>query len=149
MSQFCNQPAGPQQQDYAERSAPFGCARRASEQRCGINQQSALWPLCRYRHKTHWTGAKHRLDRDYSKRFGDEAYAREELVAEMGSAFLCATLGIVPTVRHADYIGSWLTVLKNDSRAIVSAASHASKAADLLLAFVAPAAAAQDEAEAA
>jgi len=105
----------------------------------GINRITALWVLCRYRHKTHWTGAKHRLDRDYSKRFGDEAYAREELVAEMGSAFLCATLGIVPTVRHADYIGNWLAVLKNDSRAIINAASHASKAADFLLAFAAPA----------
>jgi len=84
---------------------------------------------------THWSGAKHRLNRDFSGRFGSEAYAREELVAEMGSAFLCANLGITPTVRHADYIGNWLTILKNDSRAIVSAASHASKASDYLLAF--------------
>jgi antirestriction protein ArdC len=84
---------------------------------------------------THWSGAKHRLNRDFTGRFGSEAYAREELVAEMGSAFLCASLGIVPTVRHADYIGNWLTILKNDSRAIVSAASHASKASDFLLAF--------------
>jgi antirestriction protein ArdC len=95
---------------------------------------------------THWSGAKHRLDRDFSKRFGDEAYAREELVAEMGSAFLCATLGIVPTVRHADYIGNWLTVLKNDARAIINAASHASKAADFLLAFAAPSAQVEDAA---
>ena len=78
---------------------------------------------------------KHRLNRDFTGRFGSTAYAREELVAEMGSAFLCASLGIVPTVRHADYIGNWLEVLKNDSRAIVSAASHASKASDFLLAF--------------
>jgi antirestriction protein ArdC len=84
---------------------------------------------------THWTGHKTRLARDFSGRFGSEAYAREELVAELGSAFLCANLGIVPTVRHADYIGNWLTVLKNDSRAIVSAASHASKASDFLLQF--------------
>jgi antirestriction protein ArdC len=102
-------------------------------------QESFYEPINFYRtalHElTHWTGAKHRLDRDYSKRFGDEAYAREELVAEMGSAFLCAALGIVPTVRHADYIGNWLTVLKNDSRAIISAASHTSKASDFLLAF--------------
>ena len=56
--------------------------------------------------------------------------------AEMGSAFLCASLGIVPTVRHADYVANWLAVLKNDSRAIVSAASHASKASDFLLAFL-------------
>lgn len=84
---------------------------------------------------THWTGAKHRLNRDFTGRFGSEAYAREELVAEMGSAFLCASLGITPTVRHADYIGNWLQVLKNDARAIVSAASHASKASDFLVAF--------------
>ena len=84
---------------------------------------------------THWTGHPTRLARDFSGRFGSEAYAREELVAELGSAFLCTNLGIVPTVRHADYIGNWLTILKNDSRAIVSAASHASKASDFLLAF--------------
>ena len=56
-------------------------------------------------------------------------------VAELASAFLCAALGIVPTVRHADYIGNWLTILKNDSRAVFSAASMASKASDFLLAF--------------
>jgi antirestriction protein ArdC len=56
-------------------------------------------------------------------------------VAEMTSAFVCASLGIVPTVRHADYIGSWLEVLREDDRAIVRAASAASKAADFLLAF--------------
>jgi antirestriction protein ArdC len=88
---------------------------------------------------THWTGHPSRLARDFSGRFGSEAYAREELVAELGSAFLCASLGIVPTVRHADYIGNWLTILKNDKRAIVSAASHASKASDFLLAFTAQA----------
>ena len=100
--------------------------------RCGAPVQCVL---CRYRHKTHWSGAKHRLNRDFTGRFGSEAYAREELVAEMGSAFICASLGIVPTVRHADYVGNWLAVLKNDARAIVSAASHASKASDFLLAF--------------
>jgi antirestriction protein ArdC len=57
-------------------------------------------------------------------------------VAEMSSAFCCATLGIVPTVRHADYIGSWLEVLREDNRAIVRAASQASKAADYLLGFL-------------
>ncbi|UZK70950.1 ArdC-like ssDNA-binding domain-containing protein [Sphingomonas sp. S1-29] len=60
--------------------------------------------------------------------------AREELVAEMGSAFLCVSLGIVPTVRHADYLASWLDVLRDDGRAIFRAASAASKAADWLLA---------------
>lgn len=54
-------------------------------------------------------------------------------IAEMGSAFLCAALGIAPTVRHADYIGSWLAVLREDSRAIFRAASAATKAADWLL----------------
>lgn len=57
-------------------------------------------------------------------------------IAELTSAFLCAALGIVPTVRHADYLGSWLTVLRADNRAIFKAASQASKAADFLLAFV-------------
>jgi antirestriction protein ArdC len=57
------------------------------------------------------------------------------LVAEITSAFVCASLGILPTVRHADYIGSWLEVLREDDRAIVRAASAASKAADYLLAF--------------
>jgi antirestriction protein ArdC len=106
-------------------------------------QESFFEPINFYRtalHElTHWSGAKHRLNRDFSGRFGSAAYAFEELVAEMGSAFLCASLGIVPTVRHADYIGNWLTILKNDSRAIVSAASHASKASDFLLAFTDPA----------
>jgi antirestriction protein ArdC len=82
---------------------------------------------------THATGHRSRLDRDQSGRFGSDAYAREELIAEMGSAFLCATLRIVPTVRHADYIGSWLTVLRDDNRAIFRAASAASKAAEWLL----------------
>jgi antirestriction protein ArdC len=59
----------------------------------------------------------------------------QEIVAEISSAFMCASLGIVPTVRHADYIGSWLEVLRDDDRAIVRAASAASKAADYLLAF--------------
>ncbi|GBH33180.1 hypothetical protein MBESOW_P4309 [Sphingobium xenophagum] len=57
-------------------------------------------------------------------------------VAEMASAFLCAELGIVPTVRHADYLGAWLAVLREDSKAIFRAASQASKAADYLLASV-------------
>ena len=83
----------------------------------------------------HWVGHKSRLARDQSGAFGSALYAKEELVAEMASAFVCASLGIVPTVRHADYLGSWLTVLREDDRAIVRAASAASKAADYLLAF--------------
>lgn len=83
----------------------------------------------------HWTGHGSRLDRDQTGRFGSASYGREELVAEMCSAFTCAALGIVPTVRHADYIACWLDVLKGDNRAIFRAASQASKAADYLLAF--------------
>lgn len=83
---------------------------------------------------THATGHPSRLDRKLTTGFGTKDYAREELVAEMGSAFLCAALGIVPTVRHADYLASWLEVLREDNRAIFRAASAASKAADWLLA---------------
>jgi antirestriction protein ArdC len=83
----------------------------------------------------HYSGHKTRLARDFSKRFASTAYAREELVAEMTSAFVCAALAITPTVRHADYIGEWLEVLREDNRAIFRAAGQASKAADFLLAF--------------
>ena len=83
----------------------------------------------------HWAGHKSRLARDQSGAFGSVLYAKEELVAEMASAFVCASLGIVPTVRHADYLGSWLEALREDNRAIVRAASAASRAADYLLAF--------------
>ncbi|UVO50163.1 zincin-like metallopeptidase domain-containing protein [Sphingomonas sp. SUN019] len=83
---------------------------------------------------THATGHAKRLNRDLKSGFGSKDYAREELIAEMGSAFLCAALGIVPTVRHADYIASWLDVLREDNRAIFRAASAATKAADWLLA---------------
>jgi antirestriction protein ArdC len=74
-----------------------------------------------------------RLDRNFSGRFDGEAYAREELVAELCSAFLCAELGVTPTVRHADYLGAWLEVLKGDNRAIFQAASMASRAADFVM----------------
>jgi antirestriction protein ArdC len=84
----------------------------------------------------HATGHPSRLGRDLSGSFGTKSYAFEELVAEMNAAFCCASLGIVPTVRHADYIGSWLEVLREDNRAIVRAASQASKAADWLLSRV-------------
>ena len=83
----------------------------------------------------HWTGHPSRLARDLSGCFGTSSYAREELTAELASAYLCASLGIVPTVRHADYIGNWLAVLRADNRAIFRAASQASKAADYLIAF--------------
>ncbi len=83
----------------------------------------------------HWTGHASRLARDLAGGFGSKSYAREELVAEMASAFVCAALGITPTVRHADYLASWLAVLRADNRAIFRAASLATKAADFVLAF--------------
>jgi antirestriction protein ArdC len=87
-------------------------------------------------HETvHWTKHPKRLDRDFGrKRWGDEGYAMEELVAEIGAAFLSADLGITPDIRedHASYIASWLKVLKNDKRAIFTASSHAQRAATFL-----------------
>lgn len=83
----------------------------------------------------HWTRHESRLERDFGrKRWGDEGYAIEELVAELGSAFLCADLGLTPEPRedHASYIASWLRVLKDDKRAIFTAAGHAQRAADFL-----------------
>ncbi len=82
----------------------------------------------------HWTGHPARLNRDMSGRFGSDPYAREELVAEIASAFVCASLNIVPIVRHADYLANWLAVLRADNRAIFRAASQASKASDFILA---------------
>jgi len=83
----------------------------------------------------HWAGGKGRLDRDHTGKYGSASYAKEELIAEMTSAFACASLGIQPTVRHSDYIGSWLEVLRADEKAIFRAASAASKGADFLLAL--------------
>jgi antirestriction protein ArdC len=83
----------------------------------------------------HWTGHPSRLARDQKGAFGSAAYGREELCAELASAFLCSGLGIQPTVRHADYLGAWLAIMREDSRAIFKAASLASKAADYLMAF--------------
>lgn len=82
----------------------------------------------------HWSGVRHRLDRDLSTRFGSEAYAMEELIAELGAAFLCADLSITPEPRvdHASYIATWLKVLKDDKRAIFTAAAKASQAANWL-----------------
>ena len=83
---------------------------------------------------THWTGAKHRLDRALGNRFGDHAYAAEELVAEIGAAFLCAELGITQDTRadHAQYLAQWLKLMKSDSRAIFTAAAKASEAVAFL-----------------
>jgi len=83
----------------------------------------------------HWTAHLSRLNRDLQHRFGSSAYAREELIAELTSAFLCAHLGIVPQIRHAGYLDHWLQILKEDCRAIFHAASQASKASEFILAF--------------
>ncbi|RCS54878.1 DUF1738 domain-containing protein [Bremerella cremea] len=109
--------------DYI-RMPPFECFRDAESHAATLAHEL-----------THWTRHSSRLDRDLGrKKWGDEGYAMEELVAELGSAFLCADLAITPEVRggHADYIGSWLKVLKEDKRAIFSAASYASKAVEFL-----------------
>ncbi len=82
---------------------------------------------------THWTGHHSRLERDFKGRFGDESYAFEELIAEMGSAFLFADLGLEGNVQHDSYIASWLRVLKNDKKAIFKAATEASKAHQYIL----------------
>lgn len=81
---------------------------------------------------THWSGAAHRLNRDLTGRFGSESCAVEELVAELGAAFLCAELGLPtdPREDHAPYIASWLKVLKDDKRAIFTAAAKAQEAVD-------------------
>src|ERR1700691_4405747 len=103
--------------------------------RRGIIRESALRDLCRYRHKAHWTKHPSRLERDFGRKsWGDEGYAHEELVAELGSAFLCADLELTPEVRddHASYLSFWLEVLKNDNRAIFAAAAHAQRAVDYL-----------------
>lgn len=83
---------------------------------------------------THWTGHKDRCGRDLANRFGSEAYAAEELVAELGAAFICAHLGITsePREDHAQYLDSWLRVLRSDKKAIFTAASQASQALDYL-----------------
>lgn len=83
---------------------------------------------------THWTSHASRCDRELGKRFGDQAYAMEELIAELGAAFLCAELGIASETRpdHAQYLSGWLKVLADDKRAIFTAASKASAACDYL-----------------
>jgi antirestriction protein ArdC len=90
---------------------------------------------------THWTGSSSRLNREFGRRFGDDAYAMEELVADLGGAFLCADLEITsePRPDHAAYLASWLRVLKQDSRAIFTAARLANRACDYLDRLTSPA----------
>jgi antirestriction protein ArdC len=85
---------------------------------------------------THWTSEKNRCDRDLSKgRFGNSEYAFEELVAELGAAFLCSQHGIKGDLRHAGYIENWLKVLKNDNKAIFKASALAKAATDYIMSF--------------
>ena len=93
------------------------------------------WYSTLFHELTHWTGSSSRLARDFGKHFGDNRYAMEELVAELGAAFLCSELGITqqPRADHACYINNWLQVLKQDSKAIITAAGQASKASEYLL----------------
>jgi antirestriction protein ArdC len=88
---------------------------------------------------THWTGHQNRCNREFSKRFGDAQYAAEELVAELGAAFLCAELGIAPKTMddHVNYLARWLKLLKEDKKAIFTAASAAQKAANFINELVA------------
>jgi antirestriction protein ArdC len=98
-----------------------------------INPES-LYATWAHEH-IHYTGHKTRLDRDLKSRFDQDAYAFEELVAEIGAAMTCAHLQIKGELRHASYVDHWLKVLKGDSRAILTAASMASKACEYLRAF--------------
>ncbi len=87
---------------------------------------------------THWTGHPSRCNRSLAGRFGDEAYAAEELIAEMGAAYLCAHCRIDGELRHAGYLQSWLRVLRNDKRAIFTASAQAQRAADHLIKLTNP-----------
>jgi antirestriction protein ArdC len=80
----------------------------------------------------HWSGHSSRLNRDLNTRFGSQSYAAEELIAEITGAFLCALLGIQGNLQHATYIGSWLKLLKSDSKALFHAAARATEAAEYL-----------------
>uniref|UniRef100_B0T9R7 Antirestriction protein-like protein n=2 Tax=Caulobacter TaxID=75 RepID=B0T9R7_CAUSK len=112
---------------------------------CGIIRIAALWDLCRYRHKSHWSGADHRLGRTFGQRFGDAAYAFEELVAEIGSAAIGLRIGLRPQIldSHAAYLGHWVKILKDRPGALLEASGHAQRAVDHLLAYSQPAQASQ------
>jgi len=96
----------------------------------------------------HASGHHSRLARDLGGSFGSKRYFVEEVVAEISAAYTCAAMGIVPTVRHSDYIGAWIDTMREDSRAIIRAASQASKAADWILSFLPEDEQSADESEA-
>ncbi|MDR6305881.1 antirestriction protein ArdC [Nitrobacter vulgaris] len=103
-------------------------------ERGAFDNPESLYAVWAHEH-IHYTGHKTRLDRDLKSRFDNDAYAFEELVAEIGAAMTCAHLQIKGELRHASYVDHWLKVLRQDSRAILSAASLASKATDYLRSF--------------
>jgi antirestriction protein ArdC len=109
--------------DYIRVPPPQACYEPVNWHRTSVHELS------------HWTGAPNRLARDLSGPFGSKQYIFEELCAEIACAYILSALGVVPTVRHADYVGAWIDLLADQNRAIVRAASAASRAADYLLAF--------------
>ncbi|WP_414462364.1 ArdC family protein [Hyphomicrobium sp. DY-1] len=100
-------------------------------------ERREAWASVLLHELSHWSGAEKRLNREFGKRFGDEAYAMEECCAEFSAAMLCAELGVTPAPRpdHAAYIQNWLQVLKKDNRAVFTAAAKASEAARYLASF--------------
>ena len=104
---------------------------------CGIIRVTALWPLCRYRHKSHATGSAKRLNRQFGKRFGDDAYDFEEIVASLCQATLCAEYGLPNELHdsHASYIHHWMKILRGDKTAILHAAAKAEQAVKWLRQF--------------
>lgn len=103
-------------------------------ERAAFFQEGSYWATLLHE-LSHWSGHESRLNRTFGKRFGDDAYAAEELVAELSAAFLCVHLDIQGELRHSGYIKTWISLLKNDDRAIFTAASHASRAADYIRHF--------------
>lgn len=108
-----------------------------SQDRIQLPHKTAFDAECHYyatafHELVHWTGHESRLKREFKGRYGDSKYAFEELVAEMGAAFLCQDYGIQGELRHAGYIQSWLKALKDDSKAIFKASALAQKAADYI-----------------
>ncbi len=88
---------------------------------------------------THWSGHESRLNRSLGRRFGEGAYAMEELIAEIGSAFLCAACRVEGRLQHSSYVANWIQVLQNDKRAVFAASAKAQQAADYVLNLVKPA----------
>jgi len=104
---------------------------------CGIIRVTALCDLCRYRHNGHATGHGSRLDRQFGKRFGDDAYAAEELLAGLAQSILCAEYGLPNELHdsHASYIHHWAKILRADKTAILHAAAKAEQAVKWLRQF--------------